>query len=46
MINKGMCPPMEDREYFTLVTDNGTKFVEEILKYYPELKEFIKVIRE
>lgn len=42
MINKGMCPPLSDLDYFNLMTDNGVNHVEMILKYYPELKVYIK----
>lgn len=42
MMNKGMCTPLSDIDYFNLITDNGTKFVDEIVKHYPELKYCIK----
>lgn len=41
-MNKGMCTPLDDKSFFVLLTDNGTKFVNEIVKFYPELKIFIK----
>ena len=41
-MNKGMCPPMSDKDYFNLMTDHGVKNVEMIVKYYPELNVFLK----
>lgn len=40
--NKGMCSPISDQDFFNLLTNNGTKDIELILKYYPELNKFIK----
>jgi hypothetical protein len=40
--NIGMCPPMNDRDFFNLLTDSGTKDVDMILKFYPKLNIYIK----
>lgn len=43
-MNKGMCPALNDRDYFMLMTENGTKNLNLIVKYYPELSIYIKHI--
>jgi len=44
MTNNGMCSPLSDLNYFNLITTGGTdkKAVKMIIKYYPELKRFVK----
>lgn len=37
-----MCSPMNDLDFFNLLTENGTKMVSIVIKYYPELKQYLK----
>ena len=43
-MNKGMCSPMSDKDFFALLTSNGTnpELVKIAVKYYPELEIFVK----
>ena len=43
--NKGMCPPMDDRSFYDLMTENGTRDIEMIMRFYPQLSIFIKEIQ-
>lgn len=38
----GMCPALDDREFFRLLTNNGTENIKLIEKYYPKLTIYIK----
>lgn len=40
----GMCPPLSDRNFVILMTENGNKNIDLMLKYYPELKQIIENI--
>lgn len=40
--NKGMCPPLSDKAFYDLLTQNGTIFVDQVLNHYPELIKFVK----
>lgn len=37
-MNKGMCPPLSDLDFFNLLTEYGTKLVDLVIKHYPELE--------
>ena len=42
IVNKGMCPPLQDEEFFNLLTSNGTIFIDLVIGCYPELIKFVR----
>lgn len=42
VINKGECSPLNDEAFFNLLTRNGSEYVDMVIRYYPELKVFVK----
>lgn len=48
---EGMCQPLNDKDFFNLLTLNSkgvedVKGIEIVIKFYPELKKYIKDDKE